>query len=141
LILYVATCIYSVVLTLGQAGQFAGAQWAQGPDPNLCMLCTAWLLMLKHWFCWTYQYNKYMFNFIDNYSFIHASSCLGIWAQVHCFARGPIMQLRWPWLYMYLQKHIVTYTYNMEIISDITVTKCTDYIFFRDCVSSTSSNM
>ena len=49
---------------------------------------------------------------------------------------------------MYLQKHIVTdtYTCNMEIIPDITVTKCTNYIFFRDCVSSTtvsstSSNM
>jgi hypothetical protein len=28
-------------------------------------------------FCWKYQYNKYMFNFIDIYSFIPVSSCLG----------------------------------------------------------------
>jgi len=33
--------------------------------------------MFKHWFCWKYQYNKYMFNFIYNYSFIHVSSCVG----------------------------------------------------------------
>jgi hypothetical protein len=29
--------------------------------------------MLKHWFCWKYQYNKYIFNFIDIYSFIPVS--------------------------------------------------------------------
>ena len=29
-------------------------------------------LMLKHWFCWKYQYNKYMFYFIDH---LHFYSC------------------------------------------------------------------
>jgi hypothetical protein len=31
----------------------------------------------KHWFCLKYQYNKYMFNFIDIYSFIPVSDCVG----------------------------------------------------------------
>ena len=35
-------------------------------------------LMFKHWFCWIYQYNKFMFNFIDIYSFIPVSGCVGI---------------------------------------------------------------
>ena len=34
--------------------------------------------MLKHWFCWKYQYNKYMFNFINIYSFITVSGCAGM---------------------------------------------------------------
>jgi hypothetical protein len=34
--------------------------------------------MFKHWFCWKYQYNKYMYNFIDIYSFIPVSSCVGV---------------------------------------------------------------
>ena len=29
-------------------------------------------LMFKHWFCWKYQCNKYMFNFIDH---LHFNSC------------------------------------------------------------------
>jgi hypothetical protein len=33
--------------------------------------------MFKHWFCWKYQYNKYMYNLIYNYSLIHVSSCVG----------------------------------------------------------------
>jgi hypothetical protein len=30
-------------------------------------------LIIKHWFCWKYQYNKYIFKFIDIYSFIPVS--------------------------------------------------------------------
>jgi hypothetical protein len=33
--------------------------------------------MFNHSFCWKYQYNKYMFNFIDNSSLIHVSGCVG----------------------------------------------------------------
>ena len=29
-------------------------------------------LMFKHWFCWKYQYHKYMFNFIDH---LHCYFC------------------------------------------------------------------
>ena len=29
-----------------------------------------YFLMFKHLFCWTYQYNKYMFNFIDHLYFL-----------------------------------------------------------------------
>ena len=57
----------------------AWARWAVARGPheerahcyyiNICVLC------IKHWFCWMYQYNKYMFNFIDIYSFIPVSSC------------------------------------------------------------------
>jgi len=36
-------------------------------------------LMFKLWFCWKYQYNKYMFNFIDNF---HWYSCEWL-----CFVR------------------------------------------------------
>jgi hypothetical protein len=49
---------------------------------NLCIL-------FKHWFRWKYQYNKYMFNFIDIFSFIPVSGCVvQPGAPVHCFARG-----------------------------------------------------
>jgi len=34
--------------------------------------------MFKHLFCWKYYYNKYMLNFIDNYSFIPVSGCVGM---------------------------------------------------------------
>jgi hypothetical protein len=33
-------------------------------------------LMFKHRFCWEYQYNKYVFNFIHIYSFISVSGCV-----------------------------------------------------------------
>ena len=36
---------------------------------NLGMLCMACYLMFKHRVCWKCQYNKYMFNFIDNLHF------------------------------------------------------------------------
>ena len=45
-------------------------------------------LMFKHEFCWKYQYNKYMFNFIDH---LHFYSCKRLCRQgppVRCFARG-----------------------------------------------------
>ena len=38
--------------------------------------------MFKHWFWWKYQYNKYMFNFIDIYSFIPVSSCVDMGPRV-----------------------------------------------------------
>ena len=34
-------------------------------------------LTSKDWFCWMYQYNKYMFNFIDIYIFNPVSGCVG----------------------------------------------------------------
>ena len=34
-------------------------------------------LMFKHWFCWKYKYNKYVFNIIDIYSFISVCGCVG----------------------------------------------------------------
>ena len=45
--------------------------------------------MFKHWLCWKYQYSKYMFNFIDIYSFIPVSVSVG---------RGP-STLLWPGTY------------------------------------------
>ena len=77
--------IGSAVLTHGHAGQLPGA-----PDrANLCMLCTAcFFLMFKHWFCWKYQYNKYMFNFIDTHSFILVSGCVDTDPPGHCFFPG-----------------------------------------------------
>jgi hypothetical protein len=52
-------------------------------------------LMFKHWFCWKYQYNKCMFNFIGIYSFIPVSGCVGI-GPSELFCRGPMILLRWP---------------------------------------------
>jgi len=40
---------------------------------NLC--CTACFSMFKHWFCWKYQYNKYVFNFIDHLR-LYSCCCL-----------------------------------------------------------------
>jgi hypothetical protein len=45
--------------------RWAVVRWPNG-HANLCMLCRNVFLMLKHWFCWKSQYNKYMFNFIDH---------------------------------------------------------------------------
>ena len=63
---------------MGKLGSCLGAQRAQGPHYNSCMLCTTWFLMFKHWFCWKYQYNKCMFNFIYIYSFTPVSGCAGM---------------------------------------------------------------
>ena len=38
------------------------------------MLCMTCYLMFKHWVCWKYQYNRYMFNFVDH---LHCYSCVG----------------------------------------------------------------
>ena len=41
-----------------------------------CMLCTACYLMVKHWFCWKYQYNiRLILSTI--YIFITVSGCVG----------------------------------------------------------------
>jgi hypothetical protein len=44
------------------------ARWAvaRRPHANLYMLCTTCFLMLKHGFCWKYQFNKNMFNFMQH---------------------------------------------------------------------------
>ena len=58
-------------------------------DPMLIYVCCVQhvFLMFKQWFCWKYQYNKYMINFIDIYIFIPVSGCVGR-ATMHCFAQG-----------------------------------------------------
>jgi hypothetical protein len=64
--------VISAILTHGHDGQLQGGSTSIGAHANLYMLCTACFLMFKHWFCWKYQYNKYMFNFIDH---LHFYSC------------------------------------------------------------------
>ena len=84
---------------MGKKGSCAGSPWAKWAHSNLGMLCMACYLMFKHLIVyWKYQYNKYMFNFIDLFIFIPASGCVGR-TPVHCFAWGPIMLLRQPWWY------------------------------------------
>jgi hypothetical protein len=52
---------------------------------NKNYLGLACCLLLKHWFCWKYQYNEYIFNMTDNYSVIPvAVSCCVGWAPVRC---------------------------------------------------------
>ena len=63
---------------IGKLSSCPGAYRAQGHHASLGMLCTACFFMFEHQFCWTYQYNKYMFNFIDIYSFIHVSGSVGM---------------------------------------------------------------
>jgi hypothetical protein len=73
-------------LTSTQCRLKAWACWADalGPHTNLCKLCTICFFMFKHWFCWKYQYNKYMFNFIDH---LHFYSCeLFCWSGHQCIA-------------------------------------------------------
>jgi hypothetical protein len=53
----------------GHNGQLPGGNRAKEPHTNLCMLYTAWFLMFKHWFCWKYQYKKYLCNIIDHLQF------------------------------------------------------------------------
>ena len=52
-------------------------------------------LILKHGFCWKYQYNKYMFNLIDIYSFIPVGDCVGMGSS-GLLCPGPILLLRRP---------------------------------------------
>jgi len=57
----------SVVLAHGHVGKFPGA-----PTGIWVPCLSAYVfLMLKHWFCWKYQYNTciYMFNSIDHLHF------------------------------------------------------------------------
>ena len=62
----------SAVLTHGHAGQFVAREPHKYRGPMLIYVCCVQhvFLKLKHRFCWKYQYNKYMFSFIDIYSFI-----------------------------------------------------------------------
>jgi hypothetical protein len=62
-------------------------------------------LMFKHLFCWKYQYNKYIFNFIDIYSFIPVSGCVGMDLSALLYP-GTIMLLRRHWVYLYPKEHI-----------------------------------
>jgi hypothetical protein len=54
---------------MGTLSSCPGAPLAQEHHVNLYG-------MFIHWFCWKYQYNKYMFKFID--SFIPVSGCVGM---------------------------------------------------------------
>ena len=59
----------------------AWACWAVARGPHKhrgLMLIYVCFLMFKHWFCCKYQYNKYMFNFIDIYNFIPVNGCVGV---------------------------------------------------------------
>jgi len=61
--------------------------WAVARGPMLIYVyCVQHVfLMFKHWFCWKYQYNKHMFNFIDIYCFIPVSGCVGMSpSALHC---------------------------------------------------------
>jgi hypothetical protein len=61
-------------------------------------------LMLKHWFSWKYQYNKYMVTFIDIYIFILASGCVSMDLRA-LFCLGPIMLLRRSILLITIPRH------------------------------------
>jgi hypothetical protein len=50
----------SAVLCMGTMGSCSGVPRAKEPHTNLYTLYTAWFLMFKHWFCWKYQYKKYI---------------------------------------------------------------------------------
>ena len=88
----------------------AWAPWTVTPGPHqhrgpmLIYECCAQhvFLMFKHWLCWKYQCNKYMFNLIDNYIFIIVNGCVCS-GPVHCFS----MLLRWPWLYIEIVHRLV----------------------------------
>ena len=62
--------ILKMHICYGQCRLNAWAHWAVAREPHehrgpclsryiVYIMC----LMFKHWFCWKYQYNKYMFNF------------------------------------------------------------------------------
>ena len=65
-------------LTCTQCRLKAWACWADALGPlehrgpiliSVCCVQHVFFHMFKHWFCWKYQYNKYMFNFIDHLHF------------------------------------------------------------------------
>jgi len=67
---------------------------------HTCMLYAAWFLMFKHWFCWKYQYKKYMFNFIDHLQFIPVSVCIDKGLSALLWP-GPTMLIRRNFMNMY----------------------------------------
>ena len=46
---------------IGTLSSCTRTPWAYGPHANVCMLCIDCFLMFKHWFCWKYQCNKYIY--------------------------------------------------------------------------------
>jgi hypothetical protein len=49
-------------------------------------------LMFKHWFCWKYQYNKYMFYFIDH---LHLFVVVWVEKRLVCIYMNGIMQIKY----------------------------------------------
>ena len=75
---YTWPIMVSAILTHGHTGQFPGVPTNTGA--MLIYVCCVQhvFLLFKHWFYWKYQYNRYMFIFIDIYSFIPVSGCVGM---------------------------------------------------------------
>jgi len=92
----------SAVLAHGHAGQLPGA-----PRYSMYVVYNMFFNIFKHWFRWKYQYNKYMFNFIDN---LHVYSVLRVVVKVVSsdpsvlLCPGPIMLLRRPCMRLVLIK-------------------------------------
>ena len=76
LIKYGTIYFYTNMFMYNQCRLNVWARWAvtRGPHANLGMLCMTCYLMFKHWVCWKYQYNRYMFNFVDH---LHCYACVG----------------------------------------------------------------
>ena len=72
----------------------------------ICMLYTAWFLMFRHWFCWKYQYKKYMFNFIDHLQFYFCECFLDRGLSALLWP-GPILLIRRPWPYVIHHLHFM----------------------------------
>jgi hypothetical protein len=64
-------------LTDGHAGKLPEVPMSIGAPCYSMYVVYSTFLMFKHWFCWKYHYNKYMFNFIDIYICIPVSGCVG----------------------------------------------------------------
>jgi hypothetical protein len=60
------------VLTHGHAGQLPGVPTSIGAQCKSMYVVYGMFLMFKHWLCWKYQYNKYMFRL---YRLLHFHSC------------------------------------------------------------------
>ena len=92
---------------MGTMDSCPGVRRAKEPHTNL------WFLMLQHWFCWKYQYKKYMFNFIDHLQFIPVSVCIdkGISALLW---PGPTMLIRRIWSYVIQHVHFMN-MYRLNI--------------------------
>ena len=106
-IISITVTVRSAVLCMDTMGSCPVVPRANEPYTNLCMLYTAWFLMFKHWFCWKYQYKKYMFNFIDHlYSFISVSVCIDRGLSALLWP-GPILLIRRPWPYVIHHLHFM----------------------------------